>query len=411
MGRVKLEIKRIENNTNKQVTFSKRGNGLIKKAYELSVLCDIDVALIMFSPSARLTHFSSPKTRLEDVFTRFINLSDREMSSATSSSPRKDIDCSCTILGSREFLISTLNQLWIENEVALHQTKFVCLSLSYPEWGQENYCTVFFFLFSSLFFICKSNLDDKQILVSRILSSTNSIVLLYFKQRVQEIGILHQQLETAEEQLSIFKPDPSNLTSLEELESCKKKLEHILTTVTEKKEYLLNNQASSSSYNQSCMQVINRITQDSSFLVISKLSQVLCAHIIRLLAIKLAYYRRCCSSNNRCQYFVRTPSLTVCCQIMARTTMPKCSMHLFLLFPSEMLQMQCMSQCCKGQAHKWIHKACGSAALTNQILRTFQHGTMPMLQQTPTLCQQQTYFLQFSMGWRSRSWWRHEVIR
>lgn len=58
MGRVKLQIKRIENNTNRQVTFSKRRNGLIKKAYELSVLCDIDIALIMFSPSGRLSHFS-----------------------------------------------------------------------------------------------------------------------------------------------------------------------------------------------------------------------------------------------------------------------------------------------------------------------------------------------------------------
>ncbi|XWS21258.1 hypothetical protein CRYUN_Cryun30bG0040200 [Craigia yunnanensis] len=53
MGRVKLQIKRIENTTNRQVTFSKRRNGLIKKAYELSVLCDFDVALIMFSPSGR----------------------------------------------------------------------------------------------------------------------------------------------------------------------------------------------------------------------------------------------------------------------------------------------------------------------------------------------------------------------
>lgn len=62
MGRVKLEIKRIENTTNRQVTFSKRRNGLIKKAYELSILCDIDIALLMFSPSDRLSLFSG-KTR------------------------------------------------------------------------------------------------------------------------------------------------------------------------------------------------------------------------------------------------------------------------------------------------------------------------------------------------------------
>uniref|UniRef100_A0A2C9WE93 MADS-box domain-containing protein n=1 Tax=Manihot esculenta TaxID=3983 RepID=A0A2C9WE93_MANES len=77
MGRVKLEIKKIENNTNRQVTFSKRRNGLIKKAYELSILCDIDIALIMFSPSGRLSHFSGKK-RIEDVFARYVNLPDQE---------------------------------------------------------------------------------------------------------------------------------------------------------------------------------------------------------------------------------------------------------------------------------------------------------------------------------------------
>ncbi|KAI6688021.1 hypothetical protein NL676_024849 [Syzygium grande] len=62
MGRVKLQIKRIENTTNRQVTFSKRRSGLINKAYELSVLCDVDVALIMFSPSGRLSFFSGDKS-------------------------------------------------------------------------------------------------------------------------------------------------------------------------------------------------------------------------------------------------------------------------------------------------------------------------------------------------------------
>ncbi|KAF8723504.1 hypothetical protein HU200_021451 [Digitaria exilis] len=77
MGRVKLQIKRIENPTNRQVTFSKRRNGLIKKAYELSVLCDIDIALIMFSPSERLIHFSG-RRRIEDVIMRYINLPEHD---------------------------------------------------------------------------------------------------------------------------------------------------------------------------------------------------------------------------------------------------------------------------------------------------------------------------------------------
>ncbi|RWR96248.1 floral homeotic protein AGAMOUS-like protein [Cinnamomum micranthum f. kanehirae] len=59
MGRGKIEIKRIENTTNRQVTFCKRRNGLLKKAYELSVLCDAEVALIVFSNRGRLYEYSS----------------------------------------------------------------------------------------------------------------------------------------------------------------------------------------------------------------------------------------------------------------------------------------------------------------------------------------------------------------
>lgn len=52
-------MKRIENATSRQVTFSKRRNGLLKKAFELSVLCDAEVALIIFSPRGKLYEFSS----------------------------------------------------------------------------------------------------------------------------------------------------------------------------------------------------------------------------------------------------------------------------------------------------------------------------------------------------------------
>uniref|UniRef100_A0A5B7B4M4 Putative MADS-domain transcription factor n=2 Tax=Davidia involucrata TaxID=16924 RepID=A0A5B7B4M4_DAVIN len=59
MGRGRVELKRIENKINRQVTFSKRRNGLLKKAYELSVLCDAEVALIIFSNRGKLYEFSS----------------------------------------------------------------------------------------------------------------------------------------------------------------------------------------------------------------------------------------------------------------------------------------------------------------------------------------------------------------
>ncbi|XP_039064461.1 MADS-box protein AGL42-like [Hibiscus syriacus] len=59
MVRGKIQMKRIENATSRQVTFSKRRSGLLKKAYELYVLCDAEVAVIIFSHRGGLYEFSS----------------------------------------------------------------------------------------------------------------------------------------------------------------------------------------------------------------------------------------------------------------------------------------------------------------------------------------------------------------
>lgn len=59
MGRGRVELKRIENKISRQVTFSKRRSGLWKKANEISVLCDADVALLVFSTKGKLFEFSS----------------------------------------------------------------------------------------------------------------------------------------------------------------------------------------------------------------------------------------------------------------------------------------------------------------------------------------------------------------
>ncbi|GMN40136.1 hypothetical protein TIFTF001_009364 [Ficus carica] len=54
-----MKMKRIDNVTARQVTFSKRRRGIFKKAHELSVLCDAEVALIIFSATGKLFEFSS----------------------------------------------------------------------------------------------------------------------------------------------------------------------------------------------------------------------------------------------------------------------------------------------------------------------------------------------------------------
>ncbi|XP_039053401.1 agamous-like MADS-box protein TM6 isoform X4 [Hibiscus syriacus] len=68
MGRGKIEIKKIENATNRQVTYSKRRNGLFKKAQELTVLCDAKVSLIMFSSTGKFQEFLSPNITTKGFF-------------------------------------------------------------------------------------------------------------------------------------------------------------------------------------------------------------------------------------------------------------------------------------------------------------------------------------------------------
>ncbi|XP_060173275.1 agamous-like MADS-box protein AGL27 isoform X4 [Lycium barbarum] len=59
MGRRKVEIKRIQEKSCRQVAFSKRRKGLLKKAKALSTLCDVDVAVVIFSNSGKLYEFSN----------------------------------------------------------------------------------------------------------------------------------------------------------------------------------------------------------------------------------------------------------------------------------------------------------------------------------------------------------------
>ncbi|KFK37355.1 mads-box protein agl20 soc1 [Arabis alpina] len=70
MVRGKTQMKRIENATSRQVTFSKRRNGLLKKAFELSVLCDAEVSLIIFSPKGKLYEFAS--SNMQETIDRYV---------------------------------------------------------------------------------------------------------------------------------------------------------------------------------------------------------------------------------------------------------------------------------------------------------------------------------------------------
>ncbi|CAK9163159.1 unnamed protein product [Ilex paraguariensis] len=68
MVRQRIQIRKIDNLTARQVTFSKRRKGVFKKAQELSTLCDADIALIVFSATGKLFEYASSRVLARAFF-------------------------------------------------------------------------------------------------------------------------------------------------------------------------------------------------------------------------------------------------------------------------------------------------------------------------------------------------------
>ncbi|KAM3240197.1 hypothetical protein ACQJBY_053718 [Aegilops geniculata] len=72
MGRLgKLEIKGIQDATSRQVCYSKRRSGIMKKARELAVLCDAQVAVVVLSSTGKHHHFCSDGADIKGIFDRY----------------------------------------------------------------------------------------------------------------------------------------------------------------------------------------------------------------------------------------------------------------------------------------------------------------------------------------------------
>ncbi|XP_055835687.1 MADS-box protein FBP24 [Solanum dulcamara] len=72
MGRGKIEVKRIENKTSRQVTFSKRRAGLLKKTHELSILCDAQIGLIIFSTKGKLFEYTTQPHSMGEIISKYL---------------------------------------------------------------------------------------------------------------------------------------------------------------------------------------------------------------------------------------------------------------------------------------------------------------------------------------------------
>ncbi|KAL3032823.1 hypothetical protein AAZX31_02G103500 [Glycine max] len=78
MGRVKRKIKRLENTNCRLATYAKRKNGIMKKAIGLSILCDVDIILIMFSPSGKPSLCRRKLSNFEEIIIKFAQLTSLE---------------------------------------------------------------------------------------------------------------------------------------------------------------------------------------------------------------------------------------------------------------------------------------------------------------------------------------------
>ncbi|XP_008648375.1 MADS-box transcription factor 26 [Zea mays] len=89
MARGKVQLRRIENPVHRQVTFCKRRAGLLKKARELSVLCDAHVGIIVFSAHGKLYDLATSGT-MEELIERYRTASSREAADGCGDNNRMD---------------------------------------------------------------------------------------------------------------------------------------------------------------------------------------------------------------------------------------------------------------------------------------------------------------------------------
>ncbi|KAK3185157.1 hypothetical protein Dsin_032443 [Dipteronia sinensis] len=104
MTRQKIEIKKIDNTSARQVTFSKRRRGLFKKAHELSTLCDAEIALIVFSSTGKLSEYSS--SSVKQVIEKY-NLHLQNLHKNDQPSLELQLECSTYAMLSREIAEKT----------------------------------------------------------------------------------------------------------------------------------------------------------------------------------------------------------------------------------------------------------------------------------------------------------------
>ena len=74
MGRNKIKIERIKSERNRNITYIKRKTGLIKKAMELSVLCDVNIFLCLIPKNSNQKSLFCSSDSVDDFIQKYITI-------------------------------------------------------------------------------------------------------------------------------------------------------------------------------------------------------------------------------------------------------------------------------------------------------------------------------------------------
>ncbi|XP_065866566.1 agamous-like MADS-box protein AGL62 [Euphorbia lathyris] len=83
-GRQKIELKKIENESSRFVSFSKRKSGIFRKATEISTLCGAEIAVIIFSQHGKVFSYGEPEVDM--LLDRYLGTQEAGSSSSQSQS-------------------------------------------------------------------------------------------------------------------------------------------------------------------------------------------------------------------------------------------------------------------------------------------------------------------------------------
>uniref|UniRef100_A0A0E0P9M7 MADS-box domain-containing protein n=1 Tax=Oryza rufipogon TaxID=4529 RepID=A0A0E0P9M7_ORYRU len=117
MARGKVQMRRIENPVHRQVTFCKRRMGLLKKAKELSVLCDADIGVIVFSPHGKIYELAT-NGNMEGLIERYkCNLPEAQVESTEQNIPMMQLmSREIEMLKNKEGILKAANDILQERK-------------------------------------------------------------------------------------------------------------------------------------------------------------------------------------------------------------------------------------------------------------------------------------------------------